>query len=199
MTEYQKTHPYWRPLSFEYKEHQFELIELAPTDELIQASINWLEDKTILQKLGIDEITVDAKTERNRIAEILANKDEYSWTILCDGKVIGNVSLNGIEEASEKTGKRAGKVAMILGEEARGKGFSTRIREEMIDWAFEEGGFEAIIGRIRPDNIPSIKMAERGGAILGEIEQHEDGEWRYYTMFPKKQPQSGIERFLDRG
>ncbi len=157
-----------------------------------------IKDSTILQRLGIDDIAVDADTERNRINEILANKDEYSWTVKCDGKIIGNVSLNGIKEASEKTGKRAGKVAIILGAEARGKVYSTRLRQEMIDWAFNEGGFEAIIGRIRPDNIPSIKMAERGGARLGEVEHREDGEWRYYIMYPKKSPQLGIDRLLDR-
>lgn len=197
MTEYQRTHPNWRPLDFDFKGHHFALVELAPTQDLIQASIEWLEDETIRQRLGITDLEVNADTEHKRIVDILANTDEYSWTITCDSRIIGNVSLNGITEATAKVGKRAGKVAIILGAEARGKGYSTRIRQAMIDWAFGEGGFGAIIGRIRPDNMPSIKMAERGGAILGEVEETDEGPWRYYTMYPPKIRQEGINRFLD--
>ena len=197
MTEYQKNHPRWQPLEFDYKGRHFALVELEPSDNLIQASIEWLEDVTIRERLGITDLVVDAETERKRIMHILANTDEYSWTITCDGQIIGNVSLNGIHEASAKVGKRTGKVAIILGSDVRGKGFSTRIRQAMVDWAFGEGGFEAIIGRIRPDNLPSIKMAERGGAVLGEVEEGEDGPWRYYTVYPQKVRQEGIERFLD--
>lgn len=197
MTEYQKTHPNWHPIDFDYKGHHFLLSELAPTDILIRVSIEWLEDKTILQRLGIANIEVNTETERQRIVDILENTDEYSWTISVDGRIAGNVSLNEIEEATKKVGRRAGKVAIILGAEVRGQGYSTRIRQSMIDWAFQEGEFEAIVGRIRPDNMPSIKMAERGGAVLGDTIETDEGPWRYYTIYPSKVRQHGVNRFLD--
>lgn len=49
---------------------------------------------------------------------------------------------------------------------AEGKGYAHEAAIAMRDWAFKEGGFETLVSYIDPDNLRSIQLAERLGAML---------------------------------
>ena len=54
-------------------------------------------------------------------------------------------------------------IGWVLSREAWGNGFATEAASAAIDFAFDIVGAEAVISLIRPDNIGSIRVAERIG------------------------------------
>jgi RimJ/RimL family protein N-acetyltransferase len=100
---------------------------------------------------------------------------------------LGHWQLRGyglwaVEEAS--TGRLAGRIGFInpegwpgfelgwtLAREFWGRGYATEGARRALDFAFDEMGREHVISLIRPDNAPSIRVAERLGERLeGSVE-----------------------------
>jgi RimJ/RimL family protein N-acetyltransferase len=101
--------------------------------------------------------------------------------------VLGHWQLRGyglwaVEEAS--TGRLAGRIGFLypegwpdfelgwtLAREFWGRGYATEGARRALRYAFEELGREHVISLIRPDNAPSVRVAERlGESLEGRVE-----------------------------
>jgi RimJ/RimL family protein N-acetyltransferase len=101
--------------------------------------------------------------------------------------VLGHWQLRGyglwaVEEVA--TGRLVGRIGFLypegwpdfelgwtLAREFWGRGYATEGARRALDFAFEEMGREHVISLIRPDNIPSIRVAERlGESLEGSVE-----------------------------
>jgi RimJ/RimL family protein N-acetyltransferase len=101
--------------------------------------------------------------------------------------VLGHWQLRGyglwaVEERS--TGRLVGRIGFLypegwpdfelgwtLAREFWGRGYATEGARRALDFAFEELGREHVISLIRPDNTPSIRVAERlGESLEGSVE-----------------------------
>ena len=101
--------------------------------------------------------------------------------------ILGHWQLRGyglwaVEESS--TGRLVGRIGFLypegwpdfelgwtLAREFWGRGYATEGARRALDFAFEELGREHVISLIRPDNTPSIRVAERlGESLEGSVE-----------------------------
>ena len=112
--------------------------------------------------------------------------------------VVGHWQLRGygmwaVEEAS--TGRLAGRVGChypegwpdfevgwTLAREFWGRGYATEAARRALEYAFTELGREHVISLIRPDNLPSIKVAERLGERLESSVEFFGGEALVYGI-----------------
>jgi RimJ/RimL family protein N-acetyltransferase len=46
----------------------------------------------------------------------MGNRDEYSWMIEVQGRVVGNITINSIYDSTKKEGVRAGNLAILIGD-----------------------------------------------------------------------------------
>lgn len=68
-------------------------------------------------------------------------------------------------------------IAYILNKSCWGKGYAVEGAQAAVDYAFRELGCDAIIAQIKPDNLTSIKVAQRLGMVeTGSFIKHYRGE-----------------------
>ncbi|HJQ34364.1 MAG TPA: GNAT family N-acetyltransferase [Pyrinomonadaceae bacterium] len=112
--------------------------------------------------------------------------------------VVGHWQLRGygmwaVEEAA--TGRLAGRIGFLnpegwpgfelgwtLAPEFWGRGYATEGARRALEYAFTEMGREHVISLIRPDNLPSIRVAERLGERLEGSAQIFGAEARVYGI-----------------
>lgn len=157
--EYRQSHPQYRELGID--EH-LRLVE--PEEKHAEASLSWVESPDVIQYMGADFSNPTLEGELNRIREVRNNRDEYSWMIELDGRVIGNVCINSINETSRKFGVKAGNLTVLIGAKDQWKkGIGARACTAVIAWAFMEAGFEAMGARALQENIASINTLKKLG------------------------------------
>jgi RimJ/RimL family protein N-acetyltransferase len=71
----------------------------------------------------------------------------------------------------------------------RGRGFATEAAKRARTYAYETLGWETAISLIAPDNIRSIRVAERLGASFERVVQHEGMEFGVYRHPSAQTPQ----------
>lgn len=123
--------------------------------------------------------------ERERIQEIRNNSDEYNWMIQLDGKIIGNASLNSIQETSSKLASKAANYTILIGNKNFWrKGIAQYVAAAMLEWAFFKADFQAIVARALKENIASLNLLKKlGFQYLGsELDEGGDMEWRNFKI-----------------
>ena len=84
---------------------------------------------------------------------------------LATGRLVGRVGFH------EPDGWPAFELGWTLGRAAWGKGYATEAAKRCLEYAFHEMDREHVISLIDPENVASIKVAERIGETLeGEAE-----------------------------
>lgn len=137
---------------------------VIPRLDHAEASLSWVRSEEVIRLMGGDFSKLSLEGEAQRIRDILRNPDECSWMIELDGKVIGNISINGIREVTEKCGAKAGNLVFLIGEKEQwGKGIGSKACRAVLDWAFGEGKFEMMVARALEENAGSIKTLQRLG------------------------------------
>lgn len=183
---YADHHPHYRELrDVPHPEHAINLV----TPDLAHAphSLEWLSDDEVGKHMGADFSDLSIDTETRRLQEILESEDQYNWMIELDGRVVGNACINSIEEQSKKFGCRAGSMAILIGDRsAWGKGIARSVNAAVLDWAFDEAGFERLLARIKEENVASIKsFVALGFEETGAETEHMHGQtlqWKHFTM-----------------
>jgi [ribosomal protein S5]-alanine N-acetyltransferase len=163
LMSYSATHPNY--CNLEVLTYQSGILRLVEPDlKHAESSLSWTADPSVVQYMGIEFDQPSKAKEIKRITEIRNNPDEYNWMIELDGKTIGNVSINSIEETSLKLGKKAGNYTILIGDKDHwGKGIAKHIGLSVLNWAFSKGGFEAMAARALNENTASIKMLKKLG------------------------------------
>lgn len=167
MPDYSNSHSGWTLLNTDINAGHLELIAPDPSDKRqVDASIAWMTNPKITTYLGVDlgDDPINESSETDRLTEIAADLDEYAWMICLNGKVVGNVGLNAIDDQSQVEGMRAARRVILLDPAVRGQGIAHAVLGMINEWAFTKGGFEVIVSRIKPDNTASLRMSERAGS-----------------------------------
>ena len=140
-----------------------------------------------LTALGADEleqIRWDPDDEDARelfIRRLRADPDArgfWVWTAtLGDGTEIGNGGFGG-----RPTENRRLTVGYAVHEEHRGRGYATELLELLTEWGLARPEIDVVRATIRPDNAPSLRVAEKAGfARTGELLQDDEhGELLVY-------------------
>jgi RimJ/RimL family protein N-acetyltransferase len=81
---------------------------------------------------------------------------------------------------------RTGEVGYITAPAHKGKGFAAEGARALLDWAFRDGGFHRVIGRIEARNVASARVLEKLGmrreALFVENEWVK-GEWQSESVY----------------
>lgn len=181
MSDYARARPGYRELTV-----SADLRLIEPDLGHAPHSLRWLSDERVGRYMGADFSDVAPEREERRIREIRDNLDERNWMIEWRGAVIGNTSLNAIEETTRKLGVRAGTLAVLIGERSHwGKGIGPAVCAAVTDWAFREGGFAAVAARALVQNAASIRMLEKAGfRVCGtEIDGEAEGKPAEWLLF----------------
>jgi RimJ/RimL family protein N-acetyltransferase len=89
------------------------------------------------------------------------------------GECVGQVGINGGPLFPEK------ELGCFVYEHAEGFGYATEAAAALRDWARQTIGLTEIVSYIHPDNLPSIKVAERLGAKLDAVRKPGSGDLVY--------------------
>ncbi len=154
---YRDSHLFYREIDVKKNLHL-----ITPKMEHANDSLLWVKAHDVIQYMGTDFPSPSLKEEKQRIKKILTSTDAYSWMIDLDHKIIGNISVHSIAETSKKLDCKAGNMTILIGSKKYwGKGLGTEICSSVLTWAFEVGGFKAIIARALQENIASIKTLQK--------------------------------------
>ncbi len=165
----------------DFPDGQLKLVK--PSIKNAEKSLSWVSNPEVSQYMGVDFSGVSIDTERKRISELIEGNDVISWAIQLNDEVIGNIEINSVEETSVAYDMRAGRSSTIIGEPKHwGKRIAQFAKAAVMDWAFDEGGFELIVAKVLPANVRSCRSLERSG-----FEPHGDNsvgghKWRIYLM-----------------
>lgn len=93
---------------------------------------------------------------------------QLSLAIEADGDVVGGCDLDELDRATPQLG-------YWLGAEARGHGYATRAATLLAEWATRDLGVARLELEIEPDNVASIRVAERLGFRRMDGVERRDG------------------------
>ena len=78
-----------------------------------------------------------------------------------ESKIIGFIDLKNIDWSIPKT-----QIGFYIDEGYEGKGIISKAVSKIIDYCFEDKGFEKLFMRIHPENLAALKVAEKCGFEL---------------------------------
>ncbi|MCL2574660.1 MAG: GNAT family N-acetyltransferase [Defluviitaleaceae bacterium] len=104
----------------------------------------------------------------------MADATRKYFTIICDGKVIGQIYLKKIDYDK----KSADFGISMVDDLVKGKGYGTRAIELLLEYAFGGMGLDVITADTVLRNVCSQHVLEK----IGFVFTHMDGEFRYYKI-----------------
>ena len=119
--------------------------------------------------MGWDDRPPDDADARANIERATRAWEEGTWAVFrivdaATDKVVGGVNLRLGDH-------RIGEVSYFLRASARGRGLATRAVGLVVGWAFDELGLERIELRVHPENMASLRVAERAGFTREGVER----------------------------
>lgn len=143
-----------------------------------------------LEALGAEELQRarwDADDEDARamfVERLRADPDARGWWVwlatLPDGEEVGNGGFGGRPGANRRL-----TAGYSVHDEHRGKGYATEILTLLTEWALARPEIDLVRLTIAPDNVPSLRVAEKCGfEASGELVQ--DDEHRELIVFERR-------------
>jgi ribosomal-protein-alanine N-acetyltransferase len=80
-----------------------------------------------------------------------------------DGRILGRAGFLRWDPDTWEVGGNETELGWLLAREHWGRGYATEAALALRDWAFEERGLTRLISLIQPENLRSIRVAERLG------------------------------------
>lgn len=177
-------HPGYREIEVsDYSSGKLRLV--VPCLQYAKVSLDWVSEHEVMQYMGADLSNLSFEGEIQRLTNIIKDADAYHWMIEVDGKIIGNININNIQKMSEKYHGRVGKLNTLIGNKNYwGRGVAKATMRSVINWAFWEGGFEALIGRVMPENSASLTVTKKMGfEQIGEEKEKMNNQVLKYLVF----------------
>jgi RimJ/RimL family protein N-acetyltransferase len=109
-----------------------------------------------------DRAGVEEWIARNRRRYAASGHGLWAVILKSTGELIGDcgVTAQSVDEVDEL------EVGYHLRRDHWGRGFATEAAQACRDWAFAERNADYVISLIRPENLPSRRVAERNGMTL---------------------------------
>jgi ribosomal-protein-alanine N-acetyltransferase len=117
-----------------------------------------------------------------RLAELRAAGSTERFLIVCDGEVVGVLSVSNIIRGPLQSAT----IGYFVSQRHNGRGIASRAVALVAEWAFENAGLHRIEAGTLPDNIASQRVLERNGfARIGYAPKYLfiGGEWRDHVLF----------------
>jgi [ribosomal protein S5]-alanine N-acetyltransferase len=136
-----------------------------------------------LTALGADELAAvrwppeDEDARALFLSKLREDPDSRGWWAwvarLADGEEVGNGGFGGRPGPNRRL-----TVGYGVHEEHRSQGYATEMLRLLAEWGLAQPEIDVVRATIRPDNAPSLKVAERAGFVAtGErLEDEEHGE-----------------------
>lgn len=149
---------------------------------------NWASDSEVTKYLTWS-VHGSIETSKGLIGmwiEDYSNKEHYQWAIALkeNGQVIGNISLTAIDNDNENC-----EVGYCIGKNFWNKGIVTEAFSKVIEFAFNEIGFQCIGARYDVSNTASGRVMEKCGlkyeGTLRKIDRDNSGnliDCSYYSI-----------------
>jgi ribosomal-protein-serine acetyltransferase len=102
----------------------------------------------------------DTRTFIRQMLMKLADGNEYGFGILSQGKLVGAVGLDVLQEAREA------EVGYWLSEDAQGRGIISRATQALVDFSFADRGLNVVVIKCAKDNVRSRAVPERLGFTM---------------------------------
>jgi len=102
-------------------------------------------------------------------------------------RFIGQVTLGGVTFGAY----RGGHIGYWIDQRYANRGYTTRAVAALTNYAFTELKLHRIEINLRPENLPSQKVAEKAGYIYEGLRPrylHINGDWRDHSTFIKENP-----------
>jgi RimJ/RimL family protein N-acetyltransferase len=113
-----------------------------------------------LQAVRWDPVDEDARSLFvSRLRADPGARGFWSWVArLADGEEVGNGGFGGRPQANRRL-----TVGYSIHEEHRGRGYATELLDLLTAWALSRPEVDLVRATIRPDNVASIRVAEKAG------------------------------------
>lgn len=92
---------------------------------------------------------------------------------------VGQVGINHGPLFPEK------ELGWLLYADAEGKGYASEAAIAVRDWAFETLGLATLVSYVDPNNLPSIRVAERLGGVRDDKAERPDAEDLVFRYVPR--------------
>lgn len=103
-----------------------------------------------------------------------------TYWLIDDGEVVGHTNVrHALTDVFEK---RGGHIGYYIRPTARGKGYGTKILELALVKARDELGVEKILITCDDANLPSCRVVERNGGVLGDVIDWKEERLRRYWV-----------------
>ena len=143
---------------------------LRPSVESDAPAIRELYSEPDIRRwMGWDAEPPDEDEARANIERAAKAWNDGSWAVFrivdaATDQVVGGLNLRMCEFQTAE-------VSYFLRASARGRGLATRAVRLVTRWAFDELGIERIELRVHPENVASLRVAERAGFTREGIER----------------------------
>ena len=108
---------------------------------------------------------IEEQCERNWLARVIKNTNEYRCAIEVDGVYVGNIYLTDIDGVSAE-------YQIFIGEKSYwGQGIATEASRQIIRYAFEELKLAKVYLNVKPQNSRAIRLYKRLG--FKEVERNQ--------------------------
>ena len=108
------------------------------------------------------------------------------WHINGQGKnLIGQITMGGVMYGA----MRGAHIGYWIGRAYANRGFTTQAVQAVTDFGFSALKLHRIEINIRPENLPSIRVAEKSGYLFEGVRPlylHIDGSWRDHVCYVKE-------------
>ena len=116
----------------------------------------------------------DEDTRAMFVERLREDPEARGWWVwlaaLEDGEEVGNGGFGGRPGPNRRL-----TVGYSVHEEHRGRGYATEILTLLTDWALARPEIDFVRATITPDNLPSLRVAEKSGfTATGELEQDDE-------------------------
>jgi RimJ/RimL family protein N-acetyltransferase len=152
------------------------LITLAPLErEHLPDAVRWSRDRIGMRYLGLSQ-PLSMFDEERWYERVTSAADIVIWSILREGRNIGNTALEGIDWRN-----RHATSGIWIGDTGEhGKGFGTEAMRLRTAYAFNELGLEKVMTMVFTDNIASIRALTHAGYRQCGLRRHHvfrGGRW----------------------
>lgn len=143
----------------------------------IHEIMKWVNEPEVLaQFANFKAVTLEQEAEY--LLRLLKSKDDFTYTVLCNGVYAGQASINKIYWAAKN-----GRLAIFLKKEFRGQGLGKAALKLLIEKAFNEIGLRKVWLMVRAENIKARKLYAKLGlkkeALL--IDEYVDPKTRQFV------------------
>jgi RimJ/RimL family protein N-acetyltransferase len=174
-------------------------LELRPIDGADAVGyFRFYSDPSVMRYIGKGEIVESVEKVRQSIEKHQRTHHQEQalglWSVFLASDGIPGETLVGHCGTLfwDIDGVREYEIAYLLGREFRGRGYATEAACVVRDWGFQERSFSRMISLIYPENVASIKVAERIGMTYEKnVIVMEDVEVRQYAIENPNQGTAG--------